>query len=144
MITEADLQLAGSRFERRFLIQGEMIRRPDMEFTGLDISRVKFDNLDLRRRSFKGATGYIPYLRKATFRKCDFSESNLRGAYFSYSNLEKCDFRNSTLTHCHFWRCTMDGVNFDGATLVDCDFEEVDTSKIRWGSAKLINPRGLK
>lgn len=144
MVTEAELQVAGSRFERCQLIQREIILRPKMEFTGLDITRVCLDTLDLRNRSFKGVTGFIPYLRRANFRRCDFSECNLKGAVFSYSNLEKVNFKGATLNHCHFWRTNLDGANFDGATIIDCDFEDVDTSKVRWGSAELIRPRGLK
>ncbi len=148
MVLDADLQQAGSRHERAQLIQAELnkrtVLRQDMEFTNLDITRVCFDYLDLKNRSFKNVTGYLPSLRKANLRRTDWTGAVLEGAFFSYSNLEKAKFDGATLTHVHFWRCNLNGASFKGATLIDCDFEDVDLAQVRMSGATLVRPRGIR
>lgn len=52
----------------------------------------------------------------------DFSNADLRGAYFANSLIELCTFRNALLNGACFRQCVIAGADFGGSVLDDADF----------------------
>ncbi len=110
---------------------------PDVNFANSEFHDCKFDDLDMRRSSFQGASLYHTSFNNAALTQCDFEgarmvdcvakNSDILHVNFSSAALERTAFQDCLLENNDFNRTQMDAVEVDSACSITADQLHIDT-----------------
>ncbi|GAA3936197.1 hypothetical protein GO495_14140 [Chitinophaga oryziterrae] len=108
---------------------GDLIAR-NSNLTGIDLSKVRLDNVHFYRCILTGAKFIESILHDAIFGdQCDltlanFSKAVMPGAVFNKAILTRTNLDGAVLTNASFLNARMDGTIFDNTNLTNCIFSE--------------------
>jgi len=118
----------------------------ELDLAGLDLRRVRCDELDFQQTNFTGAKlGRASFLgadlKQAKFDRAEaagakFREAKLSQASFAGSVLSRCDFRSTTLKQADFRKADLSKSRFDQADLSGADLSTAKLSGAKFDLAK--------
>jgi len=118
-------------------LNAELFGTGPVNFSGLDLSGLRFVGVDLNRANFEGANLTRVIFDGVNLHHAKFNETNLTGAYINNSNLWCVEFVRSNLRNLTFKSGNLGGVKFTESVLKGAIFVGESGTRVDFGRTDL-------